>query len=665
MRGTNDGSGATPLVLMVRGVVLDAPPEIVRATVRERACRLGRTTLDVCFGARDEEALEALLGRQGSLLALGPASRAVHGIFTRVAIVGRRRRLDGLSGVEVRLTLEPQLARARRRRGYRIWSDASPIEVVTALLDEHRVPHRLRLRAPYPKREHTVQHDETDLALVQRLLGEHGVATFLDHPLQEGAHDRTGVGASDVVVLCDHPPYYQAIEGDPTLLYRPGDPRSGLTRDERHVLSCRLDLRAAPETALVRAYDPRRPRLELRSEASASAGRTQHARPELYYFGGVGDESPPDATLAAVELERARRDTCVLTGVSLCVRLTPGRCFELVDHPHAAANGRWVLVEVEHHVDAHHAELPYHNRFRAIPAERAIRPGRRHKPAAPTAETGVVVGPHGQDLHVDELGRVRVQLAWDTDGALDGRASAWLRSVQAWAGTGYGTQLIPRVGMEVLVHYLGGDIDRPVVAGALYNATHPPPFPISASPARSGLRTQSTPGGRGFNELSFEDRAGGELVQLIAQRDRFSLVRHDHRERVEHDQSSEVANDRSARVGRDDLVEVGRHHEVRVAGSETSAAMRAGAIQQSTGSASLGMSRDVALEAAGNMSLKAAGSVSVSGATISISSTGDVTIEAAGNLGIRAGGDVRIEAGGNISLDGSEIVQRGAAIREN
>lgn len=95
MRGTNDGSGATPLVLMVRGVVLDAPPEIVRATVRERACRLGRTTLDVCFGARDEEALEALLGRQGSLLALGPASRAVHGIFTRVAIVGRRRRLDG------------------------------------------------------------------------------------------------------------------------------------------------------------------------------------------------------------------------------------------------------------------------------------------------------------------------------------------------------------------------------------------------------------------------------------------------------------------------------------------------------------------------------------------------------------------------------------------
>jgi type VI secretion system secreted protein VgrG len=479
------------------------------------------------------------------------------------------------------------------------------------------------------------------------------------------------VGASDVVVLCDHAPYYPPIVGDPTLLYRPSGPGTALSRDERHVTSARVAVATAPRSALVRGYDFRRPRLELRSEARAAespdaSGRAAgRAAVDLYHFGGVGDESPPDVELATAELERARRGSLTLRATSRCFRLTPGRTFTLGDAPTAAASGPWVVTRVTHRLDPSSADAPYECRVSAEPAERTLRPPRRARRVAPSSETAIVVGPPGQEVHVDELGRVRVQFLWQLDGAWDGRASAWLRTAQAWAGTGFGSQFLPRVGMEVLVHYLGGDVDRPVIAGALYNATHPPPFPVSTSAVKSGLRTLSSPGGAGYSELSFEDRAGAELVQLVAQRDRATLVRHDHRERVEHDQASEVAHDRTARVGRDDVVEVGRHHEVRVAGSETGASMRAGSIQQSTGGASMGMTRDVRLSAAGDMSLGAGGTLSLGGALVTITSRGDVLIEASGNIGLRAGGDVRIEAGGDVSLEGSEIIERGSAIREN
>src|SRR5262249_39620130 len=149
-----------------------------------------------------------------------------------------------------------------------------------------------------------------------------------------------------------------------------------------------------------------------------------------------------------------------------------------------------------------------------IPANVRVRPRRARRRVRQVLETAVVVAPEGKEIHADELGRIRVRFHWDLASENDEQRSCWIRVAQPWAGTNWGAQFIPRAGMEVLVSFLGGDLDRPVVIGTLYNATHPLPFPIPDKLTQSGIRTQSTPDGGGFNELVFDDARGREVVML-------------------------------------------------------------------------------------------------------------------------------------------------------
>lgn len=173
-----------------------------------------------------------------------------------------------------------------------------------------------------------------------------------------------------------------------------------------------------------------------------------------------------------------------MNGASYCKRLQPGRRFELQEHEIAALDGHYVVTRVEH--EGYSAEaLPqgrarYQNRFVCAPAVVPLRPRVPRKPRA-TAETGIVVGPPGQEIHTDDLGRVRVRFFWDLSGRSGDQGTCWLRVAQLWAGAGWGSQFVPRVGMEVLVTYLNGDPDRPIVTGCIYNATHPVPFALPAN----------------------------------------------------------------------------------------------------------------------------------------------------------------------------------------
>ncbi|MEM9695668.1 MAG: type VI secretion system tip protein TssI/VgrG, partial [Myxococcota bacterium] len=200
------------------------------------------------------------------------------------------------------------------------------------------------------------------------------------------------------------------------------------------------------------------------------------------------------------------------------------------------------------HVDCVEAEVPF-------------RPPRPEKRVHNTTETAVVVGPRlvkghdedrgkrGAEIHTDEYGRVKVQFHWDREGQWDDRTSCWIRVAQPWAGAGFGFQFFPRVGMEVLVAFMGGDPDRPVVVGSLYNATHPTPELLPDRQTRSGIRTQSTPGGGGFNELSFEDRKGTERVFLHAEKDFEEVVNDTHSLNVKNEQVLVVKHHREVSVG--------------------------------------------------------------------------------------------------------------------
>ena len=207
----------------------------------------------------------------------------------------------------------------------------------------------------------------------------------------------------------------------------------------------------------------------------------------------------------------------------------------------------------------------YKNVFECVRAEVAYRPAPAKADLQQVLESAVVVGPENEEIYTDSFGRIKVQFHWDREGQQNEHSSCWIRVAQTWAGAAWGTQFVPRVGMEVLVSFIGGDEDRPVVVGCVSNQTHPVPYELPSKKAVSGIRTRSTPRSDGYNELAFNDHAGFEELYLRAQRDMRELVLHDRSADVRHDDRTLVGQDQTVSVARDQrtVVEGARSIEVK------------------------------------------------------------------------------------------------------
>jgi type VI secretion system secreted protein VgrG len=211
----------------------------------------------------------------------------------------------------------------------------------------------------------------------------------------------------------------------------------------------------------------------------------------------------------------------------------------------------------------------YRNEFVCIPANVPFRPARRTPRAiVQGAQTAIVVGPAGEEIFTDEHGRIKVQFHWDREGNRDDRSSCWIRVSQAWAGPGWGALYLPRIGQEVVVGFLEGDPDQPIVTGAVYNGANPPPISLPGEKTKSTLKSASSPGSNGSNEIRFEDAAGGEEVYLHAQKDLDIVVENDKAQKVGHDEKLEVKHDRSRQVGNDQSLKVGHDETISVSGSQ-------------------------------------------------------------------------------------------------
>ena len=439
----------------------------------------------------------------------GGTPRALHGIVAAVEAQGTL--LQDRPVYELRLV--PRLWLLKRRRTRRIFQDKSVVDIVDTLLTEWRIPTQWRVTRDYPKRAYCVQHRETDYAFLIRLLAEEGIFFYFDHPTGlDDEESSTGVGAAEIVVLSDAAEHYPPLDGGETLVLRRAqadhDGGALLSREDQ-VFSFVLRNRVRSRATLVRGYDPQRPRLDLRAMACISerSAAPAAATPMLYEHQGNCEHPgsyegrPANPEIAAIRLEQERARVTVGQGMTWSRRLVPGRRFTLRDHDSDALDQAYVVTRVEHEGYSPEAAPEgrplYQGRFECAPATVRFRPPRPRRPIHALTETAVVVGPGTREIHTDEQGRVKVQFHWDLEGRMDEHSSCWIRVAQAWAGAGWGTQFIPRVGMEVVVTFLGGDIDRPMVTGCVYNATHPPPYPLPGSAATSGIRTQSSPGGDG------------------------------------------------------------------------------------------------------------------------------------------------------------------------
>lgn len=294
--------------------------------------------------------------------------------------------------------------------------------------------------------------------------------------------------------------------------------------------------------------------LDIAGTLLAAALQALSGLPDLEYYDHHGPFLFPDWRWGSTEpariLRQKRRNRHHARGRSLVPVMHVGHRFALEDHPLGHLDIDYAVTAVRHHGRAttYDTQVVYENEFECVPTTTTFCPPRPERRTVNVVLTAAVVGPIGQEIYTDELGQIKVQFHWDREGGKNEHSSCWLRTMQTWGGTGWGTQFIPRIGMEVIVVFEGGDPDKPICLGCLNNGTHLPTFPTPENKTRSGFRTQSTPSAIGFNELSFEDKADKEQIYLQAQRDFDEYVKNNHTLRVDADETIRINGNRDDRI---------------------------------------------------------------------------------------------------------------------
>jgi type VI secretion system secreted protein VgrG len=465
-----------------------------------------------------------------------------------------------------RATVVPALWRLSRVQRSRLFQSLSAVDVVKKVLSDAQIEHRWDTQAAYAPRELCVQYRESDLAFTSRLLEEEGIFYYFEHDA-----DR------HVLVLADRKEAHKPLPDGDRLSFCPPNQMIA-AGDAVHEISRGWEVR--PTAVALGDFWFKNPALDL----SASATSDGDPALEVYDYPGEYDDPAVGKQLATARLEELRCDAETVRGRSYCRRFVPGFTFKLDDHPSHDFNRRYIVRSVRHvgrqpQVLPH--EMPaesattadreaYRADFLAQPANVPFRPARATpRPLIPGPQTAVVVGPTGEEIFTDEHGRIKVQFHWDREGKHDDKSSCWLRVSQAWAGAGWGSLNIPRVGQEVVVEFLEGDPDRPLVTGSIYNGHHPPAVDLPGEKTRSALRSSSSPGGRGSNELAFEDAAGRELVYLHAQKDLSIAVQNDKTQTIGGNEALTVKKNRTRKVLGNQTLSVAKDDSTTVLGNQS------------------------------------------------------------------------------------------------
>jgi type VI secretion system secreted protein VgrG len=514
---------------------------------REELSRAFAFTVELAAVQESGPQPREMLGQKGLLCLhdeVNGASRFVHGLIGRVEALGERQ-----GRMRYRVLLVPEFWKLRHTRRSRIFQGKTVPEIVQAVLDEAGIAHGGSLHGSYAPREFCVQYRESDFDFVSRLLESEGIFYFFEHT--EDSH---------TLMLGDGPDAHGPIVGEPSIPFRGP---TGAEPGEEHVLTIERAARIRPGAVALRDFDFVRPSLDLTAkEKAANADQVLEVydSPGKYVEPGVGKDT------AKVRLEELRHDTERCEGECSSVRLLPGFHFTLKEHPDATFEGDYLLVSVEHS-GGHDI---YQSRFHAIPAAVPFRPPRlTATPTIAGAQTAIVVGPSGEEIHTDEHGRIKVKFHWDRGASGDDKSSCWIRVSQAWAGAGWGALFLPRIGQEVVIRFLEGDPDRPLVVGSVYNGENPTPLPLPDEKTKSTLRSNSSLGGNGYNELQFEDAAGAELIHLHGQKDWRIEVENDKTQSVGHNESLTVGGNRTQNIDQNQLLTVQLDDERAIQGNQT------------------------------------------------------------------------------------------------
>ncbi|UQA57877.1 type VI secretion system Vgr family protein [Polyangium aurulentum] len=541
-----------------------------RFSVREALSSLFEVSIEARSPSEDID-LGAIIGRAASFRLVAGAKPAQRNerLWTGVCSHIEQTHVEptGLSTYHMRIV--PRLWLLTQRRNHRAFQHLSIPEIAERLLAEWRIEPRWRIdRAAHPKLELRTQYGESDYAFLCRLLEEAGMSFYFE---EEG-------GEATRLVLHDHPHGAEPHLGGPV----PYTDKPEQAAGHAYVTRLRLAHDVQPGRVAIRDVDFRR-NTEFQLIAQASSGDPVNDPLEQFHYapgaflvegvnhGGAGTPVADDKgvarhderagkLLAERTLEAARAATRVISFETNLVELAPGVVFTVGQHPRADLGPEKKLLMAELSIEGA-PSTEWKLKGRALFADVPYRPARRTpKPQIHSVESAIVVGPKGEEIHTDEFGRVRVQFHWDREGQFDDGSSCWIRVSQGWAGSGYGMLALPRIGQEVLVGFFGGDPDQPVIVGRLFNQTAPVPQRLPERSTASTWRSMSTPGGQGWNEITFEDQAGSEQLYVQAQRDYEKLVKAN--------ENVVVGGERSRKVGGSENIVVGGERSRKVGGSE-------------------------------------------------------------------------------------------------
>ena len=569
-----------------------------------------------------------LLGSPASialLVDINNAKRWFHGLVTAFGF-------DGVDGrlFSYRLTVRPALWLLTRSANMRIFQAQSVVDIVKKVLVDYGVDLVDQLRATYAPRDYCVQYRETDFNFVSRLLEEEGIFYFFRH--SQDKHQW---------VLADAPSVHEPFAGFDSIRFLSAvqpvadEPAINQWQMRHEIQPGQVSLSdfnfETPSTALLSASP-------VASRQHREAGRKVYDYPGLYAAKAAGDAR------AKIRLEEFESRFGRFVGQGNSPGLVVGARFTLAGHPRTDQNVEYIVlstqIEMRQSADESLTDQSagFSCRFTAQAYSEPLRPARvSRKPSVAGPQTAIVVGDAGAgDILTDEHGRVKIQFHWDRIGEKKANSSCWVRVASPSAGNGFGMIALPRLGQEVVVDFLEGDPDQPLITGRVYNAAQKPPYALPANATVSTIKSRSKLGGAAdFNELRFEDKAGAEYLLLHAQKDRLEFV--------EATLKSEIGKDehRTVKANRKEKVD-GEYHLTVVRDVK----------QKFDAKLSIDAGKDILLKTGGIYSLKAAKDITAqSGAAISFKSTGDLHLKIGANIGAEGGQNVHIKAGMNVVIE--------------
>ena len=514
-------------------VTLEAGPlglvDVVALTGRESMSSLTPWSVEILV---EDPIDEAALTRKAATIRFvdenDGSERGVQLVVSRVVHQGKQR-----EGHRYLITLVAPGWLFAQREGYKVFVDKTTQEIVTAITANSKLTLKWRLSGTYMKRVQCVQYRETEWAFIERLLADEGIAYWFD------AGDD-----GPILVLGDDAGSHDGIEGGPVAYRGIGGMSAAAAFDE---LEWTVEM--ASDATWVRDFDVRQPKMPIEGKAGKGAL-------EVYEFPASVLTNEAATRRAKARLDQLQRDSQRMVGGGDCSRLQAGFVVEIDGAMDDEGNGKFIVVSIDHDyrkpTPQDDQPRPYSNRVYMVPAkDRTYRPAiPRSSPRVAELEPAVTTGPAGDEIHVDDLGRVKIRWMWDRSGIGDDRSSAWVRCLQMGVG---GSMLLPRVGWEVPVGYMYGIPDYPVVFGRMYNATAVVPYGLPAAAMKTTLQSATSPGGGSTNEIRMDDSAGKQELFIHASKD----------------QTVMVGGNSTEQVGNNEVYDVGLSHALGVKGSHT------------------------------------------------------------------------------------------------